>query len=72
MREDEDDVSIDRACVLRETLKAVFVEIVDENGEYRRTWIPKSVITDDSDVHSLDDEGTLVVKAWFARKEGLE
>lgn len=35
-------------------------------------WIPKSVITDDSEVWKDGDAGTLVVEDWFAEKEGLE
>lgn len=34
-------------------------------------WVPKSVITDDSEVWKKDQEpGSLIVKRWFAEKEG--
>lgn len=40
----------------------------------KAVWVPKSVIHDDSEL--FDDgahrEGELVVKRWFARKEGWE
>lgn len=50
----------------KETEMAILVEIEDEEF-----WIPKSVISDDSEVHSEGDKGTLVVPEWFAEKEGL-
>lgn len=34
-------------------------------------WVPKSQIHEDSDVNEKGDEGTLVVKAWWAKKAGL-
>jgi hypothetical protein len=33
-------------------------------------WIPKSVVHDDSEVWKKDDEGKLVVKYWWAEKNG--
>ena len=61
-------VSVGDAVVLRETAKAVLVEV--DGGQ---TWIPKSCIHDDSEVWNTENgEGELVVKAWFARKEGWE
>lgn len=34
-------------------------------------WVPKSQITDDSEVYARGHTGKLVVTGWFARKEGL-
>ena len=34
-------------------------------------WVPKSVISADSDVYQKGDVGALVVAAWWAEKEGL-
>ena len=34
-------------------------------------WVPKSVVHDDSEVYGIGHEGKLVVKEWFAEKEGL-
>jgi hypothetical protein len=63
-----DPVSVGQARVLRATTKALLVEV---DGE--QTWVPKSCIHDDSEVWRDDSEpGELVVKAWFARKEGWE
>lgn len=39
--------------------------------EAKVAWIPRSVVHDDSDVHEEGDEGEMLVKAWFAEKEGL-
>jgi CMP-2-keto-3-deoxyoctulosonic acid synthetase len=53
--------------VLRETDKAILVNIEGEE-----TWIPKSVILDQSEVYSeKNGNGTLIVKYWWAEKEGL-
>jgi hypothetical protein len=36
----------------------------------KKFWIPQSVIHDDSEVYKAGTEGSLVVKYWFAEKEG--
>lgn len=59
-------VAIDDVACISESAKAIQVLI---DGE--RKWIPKSVIHDDSEVYRNDDFGTLVLKEWFAEKEGL-
>jgi len=52
----------------KETEKAILVEAKDlPDGQ---AWIPKSVIDDDSEVYEKGHEGTLVVKSWFAEREG--
>ena len=42
-----------------------------DSGE--TVWIPKSVLDDDSEVYDEDknSEGEVVVKTWWAEKEGL-
>lgn len=50
---------------IRESEKAILVRIDD-----KETWIPKSVVHDDSDVWKKDDEGKIVVKLWWAEKNG--
>jgi hypothetical protein len=59
--------SLDAECI-DESAKAIRVEFEDGT----RTWIPKSVIDDDSEVYAMGTNGSLVVKDWFAEKEGLE
>lgn len=34
-------------------------------------WVPKSVVSDDSEVYKKGNIGELVVAEWFAEKEGL-
>jgi len=51
---------------IKETEKALLVEIEGEE-----VWVPKSVVHDDSEVYAEDDQGTLVVKRWWAREKGL-
>ncbi len=71
--EDENDgVSFEGVKVVRCTPKAMLVSIEGEDH-----WIPHSQVHDDSEVF-MDDKlavqgspGKLVVKAWFAKKEGL-
>lgn len=68
-----DTVSIGDVRVVREThegeteLGALLVEI---DGEEK--WVPKSVIDDDSEVYEKDQDGTLIIAGWWARKNGLE
>lgn len=59
-------VSIGDVNCIMESVKAIQVIIYGE-----RKWIPKSVIHDDSEVYKDGDSGTLVLKEWFAEKEGL-
>jgi hypothetical protein len=54
--------------IMRETDKAVLVRIGD-----KEIWVPKSCIHDDSEAHSLEaNEGTVVVKRWWAEKNGYD
>lgn len=39
-------------------------------GTNKKFWCPKSQIHDDSEVYEEGHEGTLVVRNWFAQKEG--
>lgn len=50
-----------------ETDKAILA-VFDDGTE---TWIPKSVIDEDSEVYKMGTDGTLIVQLWFAEKEGL-
>lgn len=62
--------SLGKAEVVRETEKALLIYIRDRKEEL---WFPKSVIHDDSEVYSMKhgSDGELIVKRWFAEKEGL-
>jgi hypothetical protein len=59
--------TINDARVEHETADAILVE-ADEFDE--PVWIPKSCIDDDSEVYEDGTEGTLIVKKWFAKKNG--
>ena len=61
-------IRIENCRVIRDTGKTILVDI---GGELEK-WIPQSVVDDDSDIWQEGDEGDLVVKAWFAEKEGLD
>lgn len=50
--------------VLVETPQAL--RVVFTNGD--EGWVPKSQINEKSEVHTLADEGTLIVPAWLADK----
>ena len=61
-------VRIEDCEAIRATDKALLVRIGDEIEK----WIPQSQIDDDSEVWKEGDKGDLVIKAWFAEKEGLD
>lgn len=61
---DETHLMGDGRCI-RESEKAILVRIGD-----KETWIPKSVVHDDSEVWKKDDDGKIVVKLWWAEKNG--
>lgn len=63
--------SLGDATILRETDKAILVDLADLGAEQ---WVPKSVIHDDSECYPERGEwndGELVVADWWAEKEGL-
>lgn len=57
-----------RATPIKETDKAVLF-ITDIHDE--EVWVPKAVIDDSSEVWKEgQEEGDLVIKRWWAKKEG--
>lgn len=70
--EDEPGVAFENVRVVSCRPKAMLVEI--DGADH---WIPHSCVHDDSEVYMDEHQalqgspGKLVVKAWFARKEGL-
>jgi hypothetical protein len=62
-----DTHSCPAVTAIRETTAALLIQFDDRTEK----WIPKSVIHDDSEVFKDGDTGELVVKNWFAEKEGL-
>ena len=61
-----DTAEFEGISVLQETEKAIKCEI--EGEEF---WIPKSVIHEDSEVYEEGTEGSLIIKRWWAEKNGL-
>lgn len=69
-RQYEDDDEVATFCGAQgaqETERAL--QVVLSSG--RTLWVPKSVIHDDSEVFETGHSGKLVLKMWFALKEGL-
>ncbi len=65
-------VRIDNVLVVNETGKALFVEFLDSG---RELWVPKAALDASSKVRNTTmsgrGPGTLIVRSWFARAEGL-
>lgn len=57
---------IGEVTVTAETAKAILC--VPKAGE--QFWVPKSVVHDNSEAWKKGDEGVLVVKSWWAEKNG--
>lgn len=65
-----DGVNLGQCQVITATEKAVKVQLESEDDT---RWVPRSQIHDDSEAFDADKNATgdLVVKRWFAEKEGL-
>ena len=59
-------VTFSDVTVVRESDAALLCNIEGEE-----IWIPKSQITDDSEVYKADTEGDLVITEWLAEQKGL-
>ncbi len=62
----DDPFEIGEVSVTAETAKAILC--VPESGE--QFWVPKSCVHDDSEAFKKGDSGKLVVKTWWAEKNG--
>ncbi len=71
MRDETADFPNSKAT--EETPKALRVTLQSNTAHSTWVWIPKSMIHDDSEVYDAKDNssGKLVVKLWWAEKEGL-
>ena len=66
--EDMETFSLDEARVLKATARAI---LVSAPGIDSPEWVPKSVISDDSEVGEGEHgPGALLVPEWFAREKG--
>lgn len=59
-------VEFDDVLCKAETDKAIKVII-----EGTEEWIPKTHVSDDSEVYKKDDEGRLIITKWLAEQKGL-
>lgn len=62
-------VTFEGCHAVHETEKVPLVFVPDLDGE---EWMPKAAIHDNSEVYKADTSGDLVVKSWFAQKQGWE
>lgn len=67
MSNNDDGASFEGVVGVRETDAALLVRFDDG----RELWVPKTCLHDDSEVYEEDGEGRLVLKTWFAEREGL-
>ena len=69
-------ITLERVRCLRESKFAIYVRREASAHEAvvgpRRFWVPSSVVHDDSEVYKEKDFGKLIIKEWWARKEGIE
>jgi hypothetical protein len=71
--------TIGQAKVVASTPKAIMVAFEDfaddidpvQIPDTDAFWIPVSVVHDDSECWDSGTEGTLIVKSWWAEKQGL-
>lgn len=66
MERDTEYFTIYDVVCTHDTEHAILIEVDDE--EY---WIPKSQISDDSEVYEDGGEGTCIIPLWLAEKKGL-
>ena len=65
---DDDFETFEEARCVAETSKAIKVEL---SGGAKH-WIPRSVLSEDSEVYKEGTDGKLIIKTWFVEKEGIE
>jgi hypothetical protein len=69
--EDAQGVEFYNVAVVRETEKALLVQLDPQEYGGREEWIAKSQILERSDVKGGIDTGTLVITEWLAGQKGL-
>lgn len=61
-----DEVGVDVDEVTVETDKVLLVSI-----DGQEIWIPKSQVSDNSEVYQKGDSGTMIISLWIAEQKGL-
>lgn len=64
---DREDVEIPLVKCIGETSKAILV-LVDGD---EKVWLPRSQVSESSEVRREGDEGNLVIPEWLAEEKGL-
>ena len=75
----DEPVLVGKGSCIRETERAILVELATKGHkdafgfvtDTRELWFPKACVHDDSEVYKAKTDGKLIVKRWFAEKEGL-
>lgn len=69
--EGEEPSLVGEVRVVGETPKAIRCAPKGFKASGESYWVPKSVVHDNSEVSKNGDTGKLVVKQWYADREGL-
>lgn len=64
--QEKEYVEVEAVCV-SETVAAILVKV-----EGKQFWVPKSLLSEDSEVTEPGDNGVLAVEEWFALNVGIE
>ena len=59
-------VTLEKSTAVAETTEGLRVEV-----DGTEAWIPKSQISDESEVQARGDTGDLVITEWIAKEKGL-
>jgi hypothetical protein len=68
MRRFSKTIAFDKTCCIGESDKGLLV-LFENTAEQH--WLPKSQISDDSQIQHRGDEGTLLVSDWIAQQKNL-
>jgi hypothetical protein len=67
---DEKHVIIDDVACIRDTEKAILVQL-GEDEDQAEHWFPKSQLHDDSKVYEEGTDGNLIITKWIACERNL-
>lgn len=66
----KDWVDVEDVEVRASSPDAILIEVL-VNKTAKKIWIPRSQISNESEVFDEGDEGTLVIPRWLAEREAL-
>ena len=77
--QEKPDVSLGPCWIKRTTPKAALcvqygstADMAANRDPIQEIWVPLSCISDDSPAWGMDDRDEVLVKGWWAEKEGIE